>query len=235
MFTYPLDVIMIPVQAVLFLFTFYLCLIGFAGMWRRREVKIKIPQKKFAVIVAAHNESAVIAPLIENLKTLDYPKELYDIYVIADNCTDNTAEIASNAGAIVCRRIDETKKSKGYALDWMFERLFEMEKSGKIYDAVAIFDADNLVSPNFLMEMNNRLCKGDKIIQGFLDAKNPYDTWISGTFAIAFWVIDYVSHLAKTNLGLSAVLVHYTRRSQETRLASDLFNRRYGIYNEIAC
>ena len=54
--------------------------------------------------------------------------------------------------------------------------------------------------------MNNRLCKGDKIIQGFLDAKNPYDTWVSGTFAIAFWVIDYVSHLAKTNLGLSAVL-----------------------------
>ena len=206
MFTYPLDIIMVPIQAVLFVFTFYLCLIGFAGMWRRKEVKIKIPQKKFAVIVAAHNESAVIKPLIENLKTLDYPKELYDIYVIADNCKDNTAEIAEAAGAIVCRRVDETKKSKGYALDWMFERLFEMERRGKIYDAVAIFDADNLVHPNFLMEMNNRLCKGDKIIQGFLDAKNPYDTWVSGTFAIAFWVIDYVSHLAKTNLGLSAVL-----------------------------
>ena len=206
MFNYPLDVLMVPLQVVLFVFTFYLCLIGFFGMWRRREVKIRTPQKKFAVIVAAHNESAVIEPLIKNLKSLEYPDELYDIFVIADNCTDDTAEIAERAGAIVCKRVDETKKSKGFALEWMFEKLFDMETRGQVYDAVAIFDADNLVHPKFLFEMNNRLCKGDKIIQGFLDAKNPYDTWVSGTFAIAFWVIDYVSHLAKTNIGLSAVL-----------------------------
>jgi cellulose synthase/poly-beta-1,6-N-acetylglucosamine synthase-like glycosyltransferase len=85
----------------------------------------------------------------------------------------------------------------------MFDKLFQMKKQ---YDAVVIFDADNLVHPQFLMEMNNRLCKGDKIIQGYLDAKNPYDTWVAGTFAIAFWVIDHISHLAKTNIGLSAVL-----------------------------
>ena len=206
MFNYPFDVFMVPLQIVLFLFTMYLFIIGFCGMWRRNEKKITTPEKKFAVVVAAHNESTVIGQLIENLKTLDYPKELYDIYVIADNCGDNTAEVAESHGAIVCKRVDETKKSKGFALEWMFEKLFEMEKTGKIYDAVAIFDADNLVHPKFLMEMNNRLLKGDTIIQGFLDAKNPYDTWVSGTFAIAFWVIDYVSHLAKTNIGLSAVL-----------------------------
>lgn len=206
MFNYPFDIFMVPLQVILFLFTMYFFIIGFCGMWRRGEKKVTTPQKKFAVIVAAHNESAVVGQLIENLHDLKYPKELYDIYVIADNCTDNTAEVAEKAGAIVCPRFDEEKKSKGFALEWMFEKLFEMEKGGKIYDAVAIFDADNLVHPNFLMEMNNRLCKGDKIIQGFLDAKNPYDTWVSGTFAIAFWVIDYISHLAKTNIGLSAVL-----------------------------
>ena len=206
MINYPLDVLMVPIQGVLFVFTFYLCVIGFFGMWRRPEEKIITPEKKFAVIVAAHNESAVIEPLIANLKELEYPAELYDIYVIADNCTDDTADIAARAGAKVCIRIDAAKKSKGFALEWMFEKLFEMERRGIIYDAVAIFDADNLVHPKFLLEMNNRLLKGDKIIQGFLDAKNPYDTWVSGTFAIAFWVIDYVSHLAKTNLGLSAVL-----------------------------
>ena len=176
-------------------------------MWRRSEKKITIPQKKFAVLIAAHNESAVVGQLIENLREQKYPAELYDIYVIADNCGDNTAEVAREAGAIVCERFDEKNKSKGFALEWMFEKLFAMEESGeKIYDAVAIFDADNLVHPNFLMEMNNRLCKGDKIIQGFLDAKNPYDSWVAGTFAIAFWLIDHVSHLAKTNIGLSAVL-----------------------------
>ena len=123
--------------------------------------------------------------------------------MIADNCSDNTAKVAGEAGAIVCERTHPTKKSKGYALEWMFEKLFAMDKK---YDAVCIFDADNLVHPNFLMEMNHHLCKGAKIIQGYLDAKNPYDTWIAGTFAIAFWVIDHISHLAKTNLGLSAVL-----------------------------
>ena len=175
-------------------------------MWRRHEDKITTPTKRFAVLVAAHNEHAVIGQLVDNLQELNYPKELYDIYVIADNCSDDTAKIANEAGAIVCERFDNEKKSKGYALEWMFDRLFEMEKSGTVYDAVAIFDADNLVHPQFLMEMNNRLMKGDRIIQGFLDAKNPYDTWVSGTFAIAFWVIDHVSHLAKTNIGLSAVL-----------------------------
>ncbi|HCB94017.1 MAG TPA: glycosyl transferase family 2 [Selenomonas sp.] len=200
---YPFDIIMVPLQIGIFLMTIYFFIIGFCGMWRKREKKILTPRKTFAVIVAAHNESAVIGHLVKNLKELNYPQELYDIYVIADNCSDNTAEIASEAGAIVCERTHETKKSKGFALEWMFERLFKMEKK---YDAVAIFDADNLVHPQFLMEMNNRLCKGDRIIQGYLDAKNPYDTWVAGTFAIAFWVIDHISHLAKTNIGLSAVL-----------------------------
>ena len=206
MIIFPFDIVMVPLQIILFVFTMYFFIIGFCGMWRRHEDKITTPSKKFAVLVAAHNEHAVIGQLVDNLKELNYPKDLYDIYVIADNCSDDTAKIASEAGAIVCERFDNEKKSKGYALEWMFDRLFEMEKSGTVYDAVAIFDADNLVHPQFLIEMNNRLMKGDRIIQGFLDAKNPYDTWVSGTFAIAFWVIDHVSHLAKTNIGLSAVL-----------------------------
>jgi cellulose synthase/poly-beta-1,6-N-acetylglucosamine synthase-like glycosyltransferase len=200
---YGFDIIMVPLQVIIFLFTLYYFCIGFCGMWRRREKKILIPEKNFAVIVAAHNEEAVIGQLIKNLEALEYPKKLYDIFVIADNCSDNTARIAAAAGAIVHERTHPTKRSKGFALEWMFERLFKMERQ---YDGVVIFDADNLVHPRFLMEMNNRLCKGDKIVQGYLDAKNPYDTWVSGTFAIAFWVIDHISHLAKTNIGLSAVL-----------------------------
>ncbi|MEX5284285.1 glycosyltransferase family 2 protein [Selenomonas sputigena] len=200
---YVFDIVMVPLQIIILLFTLYYFFIGFCGMWRRKENKILTPQKTFAVIVAAHNESAVIGQLLQNLKSLEYPKDLYDIYVIADNCDDNTAEIAHDYGCIVCERHHPTKKSKGFAMEWMFERLFKMEKK---YDAVVVFDADNLVHPRFLLEMNNRLLKGDRIIQGYLDAKNPYDTWISGTFAIAFWVIDHISHLAKTNIGLSAVL-----------------------------
>jgi len=200
---YIFDYIMVPIQIIIFVFTMYYFLIGFCGMWRKKETKILTPEKTFAVIVAAHNEESVIGQLINNLQTLEYPKELYDIYVIADNCTDDTAAIAQNAGAIVCERTHAEKKGKGFAMEWMFAKLFTFKKQ---YDAVAIFDADNLVHPRFLLEMNNRLCKGDKLVQGYLDAKNPYDTWVSGTFAIAFWVIDHIWHLAKTNIGLSSVL-----------------------------
>ena len=197
------DIVMIPLQIFIFLFTVYYFLIGFCGMWRRREVKILTPKKTFAVIVAAHNEQAVIGQLIDNLEKLEYPKELYDIFVLADNCSDNTAAIARAGGAIVYERTSSVGKGKGFALEWMFNQLFAMERQ---YDAVVVFDADNLVHPRFLLEMNNRLLKGDKLIQGYLDAKNPYDTWVSGTFAIAFWVIDHIWHLAKTNIGLSSVL-----------------------------
>lgn len=200
---YALDYIMLPIQVIIFLFTVYYLCIGVCGLWRRKENKILIPQKTFAVIVAAHNEKAVIGQLIDNLKKLDYPKELYDIFVIADNCNDDTAQIARSHGALVHERSSEGKRGKGFAMEWMFARLFKMERQ---YDAVAIFDADNLVHKRFLLEMNNRLCKGDKLIQGYLDAKNPCDTWVSGTFAIAFWVIDHIWHLAKTNIGLSSVL-----------------------------
>ncbi|MBQ9365648.1 MAG: glycosyltransferase family 2 protein [Schwartzia sp.] len=201
--SHPFDILMVPLQSLILLFTVYYFIIGFFGFWRRSEDKIMTPESTFAVIVAAHNESAVIGQLLENLKTLDYPDELYDIFVIADNCNDNTAEISRNAGVIVCERFNDTEKGKGFALEWMFNRLFEMDKK---YDGIVVFDADNLVHPKFLLEMNNRLLKGDKVIQGYLDAKNPYDTWISGTFAIAFWVMDHVWHLAKTNIGLSSVL-----------------------------
>ena len=125
--------------------------------------------------------------------------KLYDIFVVADNCTDKTAEVARKAGAQVHERFNDTEKGKGYAMDWMFNRLFKMERQ---YDAVCVFDADNLVHPDFLKEMNSRLCNGERLIQGYLDSKNPNDTWISGTFSIAFWVINHVYHLAKYNMTL---------------------------------
>ena len=76
---------MVPMQILIFLFTLYFFVIGFCGMWRKKEVKIKTPRKTFALVVAAHNEHAVIGQLVENLKQLNYPKDMYDIYVIADN------------------------------------------------------------------------------------------------------------------------------------------------------
>lgn len=200
---YVFDYIMIPMQLIIVFFTLYYFVIAFFGMWRKKEDKILTPKKSFAVIVAAHNEENVISQLVENLHVLKYPRELYDIFVVADNCKDSTAQLARNAGAIVYERFNLKQRGKGYAMEWMFAKLFRLKRK---YDAVVVFDADNLVHPDFLLEMNNRLCKGEKVIQGYLDAKNPHDTWIAGTFAISFWVVNHIWHLAKYNLGLSSVL-----------------------------
>jgi len=91
-------------------------------------------------------------------------------------------------------------RGKGYALEWMFGKLFKMNKT---YDAVVIFDADNLVSGNFLTEMNNKLCEGFKVVQGFLDSKNPQDTWITGCYSISFWSSNRMFQLSRSNLKLS--------------------------------
>jgi len=200
---YIFDYIMIPMQLIIVFFTLYYFILAFFGLVKKREDKITTPKNTFALIVAAHNEEQVIGQLVENLHVLNYPSELYDIYVIADNCKDKTAQIAKKAGAIVHERFNLEQRGKGYAMEWMFEKLFAQSKQ---YDAVVVFDADNLVDPNFLLEMNNRLCKGEKVIQGYLDAKNPNDTWISATFAISFWVVNHIWHLAKYNIGLSSVL-----------------------------
>jgi len=198
------DIFMIPLQLLIVFFTVYYFVISFFGIFgRKRDEKIKTPEKTFAIIVAAHNEDRVIGQLVENLHLLNYPDSLYDILVVADNCQDNTAKIAKAGGALVYERTSTDEKGKGFALEWMFNKLFAMKKQ---YDAVVIFDADNLVHLDFLMEMNSRLCKGERLIQGYLDAKNPNDTWISGVFAISFWVVNHIWHLAKYNIGLSSVL-----------------------------
>ena len=160
-------------------------------------------QNRFMAIIPAHNEAAVVANLIESLKNQTYPKELYDIYVIADNCTDNTAEIARNAGAIVYERFDETKKTKGYALNWFLGQKIEENAP---YDAFCIFDADNIADKNFLKAMNKKLCQGEDVVQGYRDIKNPSDNWITAGYAIFYWTMNRLYHLARYNLGLSPLL-----------------------------
>ena len=200
---YPLDILMLPIQLIVAWFTVYYTVIAVFGIWHRKDRDLSAPKNKFALMIPAHNEEMVLGDLLENLKILKYPKELYDIYVIADNCTDSTAEVAHRHGAYVLERCNKELGGKGYAMDWAFPKIFE---TGRHYDAFCVFDADNLVHLDFLAVMNTRLMKGQKVLQGYLSAKNPVDTWVSGTFAIAFWTVNHLWHLGKYNLGLSSCL-----------------------------
>jgi len=187
-------------QIFVFAIISYYLVLGIFGLFRKTEKKDYEPKNKFALLIAAHNEEVVIGSLIESMMKLDYPEEMYDIFVIADNCTDDTAKIAKGYGVNVCERFAEDKRGKGYALEWMFEKLFNMEKQ---YDAVAIFDADNLVHKNFVKEINSKMQDGYKVVQGYIDSKNPADSWIAASYSIAFWTQNRVFQLARANVGLS--------------------------------
>ena len=105
------DIFMIPLQLLIVFFTVYYFVISFFGIFgRKRDEKIKTPEKTFAIIVAAHNEDRVIGQLVENLHLLNYPDSLYDIFVVADNCQDNTAKIAKDGGALVYERTSTDEK-----------------------------------------------------------------------------------------------------------------------------
>jgi len=191
------------IQLTVFIFLAYYFIISLFGLYKKDDNAAEScqPEKRFAMVVAAHNEEVVIGQIIESLKALDYPKELYDIMIIADNCTDQTASISKTySDTMVAERNIPDKRGKGYALEWMFDRIFKMEQK---YDAICIFDADNLISKNFLKEMNYKLKQGYKVVQGYIDSKNPHDSWITEAYSISFWSANRLFQLGRSNLGLS--------------------------------
>ncbi len=194
-------------QALIWIITIYWAyqiVVSFCSLIKLKDKKLLIEKDhKFMAIVPAHNEEAVIKNLVESLNAQNYPKELYDVYVIADNCTDATAEIAKDAGAIVLKRFDEINKTKGHALNWFIKQKIDENAD---YDALCVFDADNIVDKNFLKNMNKKLCQGEEVVQGYRDIKNPTDSWISGGYAIFYWMMHRFYHLARYNLGLSPLL-----------------------------
>ena len=189
---------------IITVFWVYQLAISLCSLIKFKDKPLLINKKhKFMAIIPAHNEEAVIANLVDSLQKQDYDKNLYDIYVIADNCTDNTAKIAKAHGAIVFERFDETKKTKGFALDWFLKQKI---KENADYDAFFVFDADNIVDKNFIKNMNKKLCQGEDVVQGYRDIKNPTDSWVTAGYALFYWTMHKFYHLARYNIGLSPLL-----------------------------
>lgn len=198
-----ISIVFIVFQVILATIAVYQFTLSLFGFLKNKSRKRHEPQKSFAVLVAAHNEAQVVGALIDNLKKLDYPAELYDVFVICDNCSDNTAEIARSMGVHACVRTNQHLRGKGYAIEWMLKELWAMPRQ---YDAVVMFDADNLVNPDFLRLMNDDLCEGHQVIQGYLDTKNPSDSWITAAYAITYWYCNRLWQLSRTKLKMSNFL-----------------------------
>lgn len=145
----------------------------------------KIVEHKYAVLISARNEHAVIAQLIDSIGAQTYPSELVNTFVLADNCDDDTAEIAARHGATVYERFNTEKVGKGYALEYLLERIHE-DYPADAFDAFIVFDADNVIDPNYITEINKTFCDGYKIITSYRNSKNYGDNWISSGYALWF-------------------------------------------------
>jgi Glycosyltransferases, probably involved in cell wall biogenesis len=144
-------------------------------------------QKKhrFAVLIAARDESQVIGELLNSINEQNYPKELLDIYVVADNCTDDTVGVSREHGANVFERFDKNKIGKGYALNYAFNKI--NEKLGiDYYDGYLVFDADNVLDENYIKEINNVFASGYKIVTSYRNSKNYGYNWISAGYSLWF-------------------------------------------------
>ncbi len=187
---------------VMMLYQMFLSIFGFGR--KTKDYADHDPESRFLVLVPAHNEEKVIGDIVENLQRMDYPRELYDFYVIADNCTDQTAETARKLGAKVIETRKETPDEptgKPVALRKALESLGDYQNR---YDLMMIFDADNLMDTNMFREVNSQyLDKGKPdFIQCYLGVKNKRGViaWIDYT---AFTLTNRFFGLAKQRLGLN--------------------------------
>lgn len=153
------------------------------GIFATRKFPKAKHNHKYAVLVAARNEETVIGNLVDSIRKQDYPAELVDIFVVADNCTDNTAAAARSFGAICYERNDTSGKTKGFALQFLVENI-RKDYGIENYEGYFIFDADNLLKNDYISRMNDSFDAGEKIITSYRNTKNFDDNWISASYGI---------------------------------------------------
>lgn len=177
---------------------------------KARSVEIHVPEKsllprkrRFAVLIAARNEEAVIGALIDSIRAQDYPAELVDIFVGADNCDDRTASVAAERGAVVFERRDTVHVGKGYVLKFLLDRI---SASGGKYDAFLVFDADNLLDRKYIDSMNRTLSEGFDIAVGFRASKNFGDSWVSAGCSLWFLRESLFLNLPRYLFGVSCAV-----------------------------
>lgn len=195
-------IFLLAVGVCLGIYGCYFGAVALAGFCKKTKAHSPaLPQKRFALVVAARNEEAVIGPLVDSLLQQNYPGHLFDVIVAPNNCTDNTATVAAEHGAVLfCPQ--GPIRSKGEVL----EQVVQQVVLRKGYDAVCVFDADNLVDADFLSYMNTCLCNGAQVVQGFRDSKNYSQSTMSGCYSICYWMLNHFYNKGREVLGLSALI-----------------------------
>jgi len=161
------------------------------------------PLPRFAIIIPAHNEEGILEETLASVRRLDYPRSRYEVIVVADNCTDRTAEVARALGATVHERHNPTQLGKGWALGWIFDCLL---KDRSDFAAFVVVDADSVLSPNFLSVMALEIRKGRSVIQAHNMVINGLEGWRPALMSISFSLMCYLRPLGRSRLGFSVGL-----------------------------
>jgi cellulose synthase/poly-beta-1,6-N-acetylglucosamine synthase-like glycosyltransferase len=202
-----LQVLVLVYEALLAVLVAYLLLLtasAMVGVWRARQAKpLGNSRTRFLILIPAHNEEKLLPDLLANLRALDYPEKRYQIHVVADNCSDNTAELARRGGAVAHERTNLEQRGKGYALQWLLGQIWT---AAIPYDAVVILDADSIVSPDFLAVMDGRLARGERAIQAYYAVRDPDRSWSVALRYAALAVLHYLRPLGRMALGGSVGL-----------------------------
>ncbi len=172
------------------------------GIFFTRKFKPAKKKHKYAILIAARNEENVIGNLLDSINKQDYDMSLVTTFVVADNCTDKTASVARKHGAICYERFDEERKTKGFALQYLCERIEEDYKTNS-FEGYFIFDADNLLKEDYISRMNDSFDAGEKIITSYRNTKNFNDNWIASTYAIHWLRSIRSNHRARSVLRLA--------------------------------
>ena len=205
---------------------------------KRKEYPDTDERRNMAIIIAARNEAKVIGNLIDSLHKQNYDKDKITIFVVADNCTDNTAEICREMGAIVYERFDKTKARKGWGLEFLFDNI-ERDYGITSFDGFIFFDADNLVDGNFVMEMNKAAATGVRVAVGYRNTKNFESNFVASAYGIHFcrstltyhrgrnW-LNCSTHIAGTGYYVASDILkngwHYHSLTEDAEFTMDLIS-----------
>ena len=196
-----LDTVLFVLSLSLKIFTLYFAAVAVFALRRRKRFPRSAPQTRFAVVVAARNEEAVIGNLVCSVLSQEYPEALRDVYVVPNNCTDFTEAEAAAAGAEIIHCLGPVS-SKGDALHQAFAQLLP-----KGYDAFLVFDADNVLAPDYLSRMNDAFASGAQVCKSRTRAQNPTASGVAGCYGLYNVIFDLIWNRARAACGLSAKLV----------------------------
>ncbi len=196
------DILSIIFRIGVIIFSLYVAGYVVIGLFFTKKFKPSQNFHKYAILIAARNEQAVIGNLLDSISRQDYPSEYLTVFVVADNCTDNTAEIARSKGAVCYERFDDSRRTKGFALQFLFENI-KKDYGIDSFEGYFVFDADNLLNVDYISRMNDAFDSGEKIITSYRNTKNFDENWVASTYALHWLRSIRFGHRARSVLGLA--------------------------------